>query len=288
MTVLVTGAASPLGRLFVPWLRTRRGEDVVATARRTGTNPELNICDVCVREQLASTLDAVRPSLIFHLAARYSGNLDSDLSVNAWSARTLLELLGEQEFSARLVLLGSAAEYGLVNPAENPVPESRRLAPMSIYGLTKAFQTQVGSYFASVHGRDVVVARLFNLYAPGLPDRLFVGRVQRMIDAIKQGTRDRFMVGNLESVRDYVSAEQAFEQLSAIADRGLAGEIYHVASGVPTSMRDLLDRMLREAGLDWGAVESSASHAPRAGCDVPVIYADVRKTIALQPEDTTR
>ena len=61
---------------------------------------------------------------------------------------------------------------------------------------------------------------------------------------------------------------------------GQSGQVYHVASGVPTRMKDLLDELLRAQGLSHECVRQ----APRPlanKLDVPVIYADVSKTSRL-------
>lgn len=285
MTVLITGASSPLGRLLVDWLRiSSGGETIVATAKRDAVGYGLRACDVRDRGQLSEIIEEVRPRLIYHLAAQYSGMLEPDIAVNTLSARTLLELLTLYKMPSRVVLIGSAAEYGIVPPDENPVRETRALAPVSVYGLTKAFQTLLANYFAREQGSDVVVARVFNLIIPEMSERLFVGRAQRMIAAVKQGKQSRFNVGNVDAVRDYVCADQALRQLCAIAERGTTGEVYHVASGIPTRIRDLLNRLLQEADLDWSVVEAAPARTLRGGIDVPVIYGDIGKTSALMPE----
>jgi hypothetical protein len=58
--------------------------------------------------------------------------------------------------------------------------------------------------------------------------------------------------------------------------------VYHVASGQPVRMRELLRRLLAQAGVPHAEVREAQSIAGRAGYDCPVIYADVRRTRALQ------
>jgi GDP-4-dehydro-6-deoxy-D-mannose reductase len=127
-----------------------------------------------------------------------------------------------------------------------------------------------------------VVARLFNLIAPGLSERLFVGRVERLLARYRNGEIDRIELGNLEAERDYIGTGEAVAQLRAVAARGTAGSVYHVASGKPVRIRDLLHGMLATAGVPPEAVAEAKSGAGgRTGYDVPVIYADMRRTRAL-------
>ena len=273
MTVVVTGARGGLGRILVPALQAA-GDDVVGLARED--------CDMADPGAIARMVQRHRPRLVYHLAGSFAHRYDVDIAVNANAAHHLLEAIRAQRLDTRVVLLGSAAEYGVVEPEENPVAETRVLRPVSIYGVTKAHQTQLGLWHGHAHRADVVVARMFNLLAPGLSERLFVGRVERLVAQWKAKQVDTLELGNLSAQRDYVDGHEAARQLRAVASRGERGGIYHVASGEPVALRTLLQRLLGEAGVPWSAVRENVSGAGgRIGYDVPVIYADVRRTRAL-------
>lgn len=280
MSVLVTGALGALGRPLCARLEAA-GETVERADLPPQGQGRYRSCDLTRGDQVAQLLRETRPTLVFHLAGTLTNSFETDLAVNALSAKHVCDALLAQELAARLVLVGSAAEYGLVSPQENPIREDRVLRPVSVYGLTKAMQTQIAGYYAHARGVDVVVARLFNLLAPGLSERLFVGRVQRQIERYRRGEIGEIAVGSLEAQRDYVEVEVAVRQLQDIAARGRAGEIYHVASGVPVTMRALLERLLGEAGLDFSVVRENRETGRGSSYDVPVIYADLTKTRAL-------
>ena len=180
----------------------------------------------------------------------------------------------------RVVLIGSAAEYGPVRPEENPIPESRFLNPVSVYGLSKAWQSQLLALYAG-RGVDVLCARVFNLYGPGVSEGLFAGRLQRRIEDILAGRQTLVEVGPLSAIRDYLSTAEAARLLLMIAELGLAGEVYHLASGVPVAMEEFLRRQLILHGLDQSIVRTAADFSNHRGYDVPMIYADMRKTKAL-------
>jgi len=150
-------------------------------------------------------------------------------------------------------LIGSAAEYGVVRLEENPIREDRVLNPVSIYGLTKAWQTQLAGYYAS-SGVDVVVARVFNLDGPRLSERLFIGRLQKQIAEVLACQKTVIELGPLTAIRDYVSTDEAADQVLAIAEHGETGRVYHVASGLPVKMRDILVRYLSIHKLDASIV----------------------------------
>lgn len=281
MRVLVTGAAGALGRVLVRRLASERAVELVRSDRASADAPDYVACDVTDAAAVAALVERARPDRIFHLAGSASGDFARDRAVNADGAWFLCEAVLALGLRPRIVVIGSAAEYGLVTPRENPVTEAHPLRPLSVYGLTKAFQTQIAGYFAARHGVDIVVARLFNLLTPGLPEGLIVGRAERLIAQFKRGEIATLEFGNLGSMRDYVEGAEAVDQLLRIAERGVAGEVYHVASGRPVVLRDLLGRLLAEAGIPAAAVREAPERPTRMGTDVPMIYADITKTRAL-------
>ena len=283
MRVLVTGATGGLAPAVLEEFSRIPGASLVASGRRESARESYVACDLRDRESIRSLVGKVRPTLILHLAGSFENDFDVDLAVNALSARHLLDACREAGLGTRTVLLGSAAEYGLVRPGDNPVAETQPLQPVSIYGLTKAMQSTLAGYFAHALGADVLVARLFNVTGSGFSPRLFVGRAERLIAQYVRGEISRLEFGNLDSQRDYISAEDAARLLRLVAERGAAGEAYNLGSGRPTRMRELLERMLSDAGIDPTAVREQRT-VPGAAqrVDVPCIYADIRKLRALE------
>ena len=269
-----------MGSITARWLATHSTHDIRRSGRRALGDDDYVGCDLTCPDEVRSLAAAVRPNMVFHMAGAASGDYDIDFPINVLAARNLIEALIAEGVDSTVVLIGSAAEYGMVAPDENPVREDRVLRPVSVYGLTKAFQTQLGTHYALSRNVRVVIARMFNVLAPGLPERLFVGSVERQIGRVLRGESGEIIVGNLEAQRDYIGVDEAMSQLLAISERGISGDVYHVGSGTPTTMAALLDRMLADAGLDRGAVRLDTS-GPRPRHDVPVIFADMTKTRRL-------
>lgn len=280
--VLITGASGALGRAVIADLCRREGYSVITVGRRSYSPDVVSHlpCDVRDSQQLATVLDQAQPDWVLHLAATFADDLIEARAVNVDPAQQILEWVRREERMTRVVLVGSAAEYGVVRPEENPIREDRVLAPVSAYGVSKAWQTQLLGYFAQ-HGINVVCARIFNLYGPAMSDRLFAGRLGRQMSEVLAGQRSVIEMGPLDAIRDYLNTATAAVQLLAIAHYGCSGEIYHVASGIPLSMREFLNRELASAGLDSVIVQEAAALSNHRGYDVPVIYADLAKTQAL-------
>lgn len=276
--VLVTGATGALGKAVTEYLNKKDGYKVVTTGR-SGNDTDFQL-DITDEARLAEIIDQVKPGLIIQLAATFTHDFDDAYAVNVKANRQLLELVKHSKSNLRVLLIGSAAEYGVIEADESPVNEEHDLNPVSVYGLTKVWQTQLAGFY-SKQGVDVVVARIFNLKGRGLSEKLFVGRLQKQIDGVLSGESSVIELGPLSATRDYISTEDAARQLIDIAEFGESGLVYHIASGKPVVMRELLKATLREYDLDLSIVQEADEKTNRSGYDVPVIYADIKRTSQL-------
>lgn len=275
--VLITGATGALGQALIARLAANQSDfDIFSPSRGEG----LEQLDLRYQNHIVRTIQRTQPDLIMHLAATFSNDFDEAYTINVSATRHMLQAIEESALLTRVVLIGSAAEYGLVSVEENPIAEERVLRPVSTYGMTKAWQTELAYIYAS-RGVNVLVARIFNLIGPCLSEYLFVGRLHKQIEEMRCGIRAMIEVGPLSAVRDYISIDDAITQLLAIANFGEAGEVYHVANGDPITMRELLYRELAAHGLDESVVVEGANLSNRRGYDVPSVYADISKTTAL-------
>lgn len=282
MTILVTGASGGFGKVFLPLLRNYYSEPVVGTSRAKAANFDYLPCDLTDESAIRVLLKTVQPRIIFHLAASFTGQFNVDHQINTLSAKYIFDSILSEHLTTRVILFGSAAEYGVVLPTDNPIPEAFPCRPVSVYGLTKAFQTDIAKYYVRTHKLDAVIARVFNLALPGLSERLFYGRAESLIHAYKNGGITELKFGDLSSKRDYINLQQASLQILAVAKHGVAGEIYNVGSGIAIDMRSILVRMLQAEDMPQCKVVETRSEAiGRKGYDVPVIYADIKKVSAL-------
>lgn len=282
--VLVTGATGALGRALISGLKPKDYE-IFATGTKENKNVDsdisFSVCDLRNNDQLKHLYNNVQPDLIFHLAATFTPDLSEAYMINVAASKQILELAQDK---ARVVLIGSAAEYGMVKPEENPINEDHVLAPFTAYGISKAWQTQLLGFYQH-QGVDVVCARIFNLHGPHMSSRLFAGVIQAQIDLIKRGKQQFIEVGDLSATRDYLSTEQAVKQLLLIAKHAMTGNIYHVASGIPTTMREFLSMQLKAHSLDDSMIRISQSCLSPKGPGVPMIFADMTKTNRLKRQE---
>ena len=295
MKILVTGSNGFSARHLLRYLKGRDYWDIYCAGVKTPRDdppqgggglgdPKANFvqCDLTYEDDVVKLIECVMPDRIFHLAGKFTNDFKVDYAANVLSSRNLLESVKRAKRTCRILLVGSSAEYGLVPPEDNPVKEDHPLQPISIYGLTKAYQTYLGRYYFAVHKMDVVAARPFNLLGRGVSRQLFVGHVYEQIDAYRSGRIARVSVGNLESRRDYIPVEDAVRAYALIMERGVSGEIYNVGTGASIQIRTLLQQILQENGLGMDVVEEQNSTSNNKS-EVSDLFADVTKLRALLP-----
>jgi nucleoside-diphosphate-sugar epimerase len=282
MSTLVTGANGGLGKVLMPLIREKYGPEVQGSVRFGSSGNSYTVCDFTNPEEVERLVNDFRPTLVFHLVGTFTGEFHVDHAVNSMGAKHLFDAILKAGLNTKVVLIGSAAEYGLVEEFENPIRESQPLRPTSVYGLTKSIQTSFAKFYSQTSNLHVMVARIFNLALPNLSERLFYGRALAMIEAYKRGAISALEFGNLQSQRDYIGRDEVAKQLFAIADFGVRGEVYNVGSGKAQKMRELLNSLLTEQSIpDAKIIESSPSILKSKGFEIPVIYADTTKVKEL-------
>lgn len=281
MSILVTGASGFVGSHLLAYLRAHSNARCIGLTRTRSKNDDTVVCDLNNSEQVNETIKRLQPSVIFHTAGSFSNIFEVDLQNNVLSSKNMLDAVIEHQPASRILLMGSAAEYGEIKRHENPIAEDHPLQPVSIYGWSKAAQTQLAHLYFKTYGLDIVIARTFNLSGQGVSDKLFAGRVEQQIRAVQEGKAEKISVGNLDAGRDYIDIEKACALYDLIAAKGVAGEIYNVGSGTAISMRKLLCKLLYQAGLDESIVEENTHGKNTPHSEVSVIYANIDKIMQL-------
>ena len=262
MRVFVTGARGFVGGHLVPRLL-EEGFEVTATDR------DLDVCD---RADVEAALKRARPEAIVHLAAQSSvaaSAVDPDQThrINYGGALSVLEGALRCSSRPRILLIGSADQYGSAAPGSPPFTEDSPLAPASAYARSKTEAERLGTSFVDA-GLEVVRIRAFSHSGPGQSDAFALSSFARQIAEIEAGQREPMLrVGNLDSVRDYLDVDDVVEAYLRLLDPTVAADIYNVASGVGTRLGDLLDALL-DLSSPRPSIERDPERLRPADCSV--------------------
>lgn len=248
--VLLTGAGGFVGVHLMHYLQ-QEGFDVHGSDLPGKTPPgnwtgHWHSCDIRNIKDLIEVMDHVQPDYIFHLAALTKSSSLSDLmAVNVLGTQHVLEATLRTRPQARVLVTGSAAEYGLCRPEEMPLDEKTQLRPLSPYGLSKVAQSLLAASYTYTRDLFVVRSRTFNLTGPGEPDTLVGGAFARQIVLIEHSRQPPVLqIGNLRSARDFVDVRDAVRAYVQLTELGKSGQVYNVCSGEATVVRDILEILL--------------------------------------------
>jgi GDP-4-dehydro-6-deoxy-D-mannose reductase len=278
MSVLVTGASGFSGKHLVESLR-KENICIFSTSLSVSEGENSSPCDLLDYKSVLTLLYNVQPCQIYHLAGSFTNRFDIDFQTNVLTTKNIINAILELKIKCRLLLVGSAAEYGKILNHENPVSEKHILNPISWYGLTKLYQTNLMSFYDQVNDVDIVMARSFNLYGEGISPDLFVGTVLEQIQQVKKGVKSGIKVGYLGNKRDYLHIEEAVKYYRKIMDNGDSGMIFNVGRGSSIYIHELLKTILEKYELNMDVVETSSTEA--IDQEVSDIYANVDRLLSL-------
>jgi len=304
--VLVTGAGGFVAGHLVDFLRAEHPEaELFGLVRPHGTAPSPAGGAVTVLEadlndpaSLEPVLDAVAPDRIVHLAGQSSVHLSwidpgGTLRTNVLGIVHLLDAVRRRGLAPAVLVVGSAEEYGMVDPAELPLREDMPLRPSSPYAVSKVAQGLLALPYGPAGGLRILRTRTFHHTGPGRGETFAESSFARQIAEIEAGKRPPVLhVGNLDAVRDYTDVRDVVRAYWALLDRGTAGEVYNVCSGRGRRIRDLLEVLLAASGA---SVEVRVDKDRLRPSDVPALVGDparLREATGWQPrvplEDSLR
>jgi len=227
-------------------------------------------------------IDAAAPDAIFHLAGIAhvpSANADpaGTLEVNVIVASRLLAHVRARRAAGILdpvvVIVGSGEQYGRHDLVEMPLGEIAAQQPMGVYAASKAAQEVLALEAHRAGGVRVIAVRPFNHTGPGQSPNFVVPALVRRAVALR-GTSKPLVMGNTETIRDFSHVADVVRAYVALAERGVPGEAYNIASGVGTEMATLALRILALAGVDAKLQTDPALVRP---ADVPALIGSAAK-----------
>ncbi len=269
--VLVTGASGFLGRHVVESL-VRRGYEVHSISRLdpapgNSIGVRWHRANLFDRNRASELLRQVRPDGLMHLAwvteHRTYWTTPENLD---WTAATIDLLRAfRAEGGKRVVIAGTSAEYDW--SSGNLLDEGHSLLrPSSLYGHCKNALREIVEAWAPAAALSWAWGRIFNIFGPGEnPERLVPRVVQTLVE------RKELALDDCSDVRDFLGVAEAGDAFAALYASDVSGAI-NIASGVPVSVRQLVEHIAGELGREDLVTFNTAS-AP--GAPSPAVVASV-------------
>jgi GDP-4-dehydro-6-deoxy-D-mannose reductase len=233
---------------------------------------------------LKDLLAAEKPHYIFHLAAQAFVPASwqdpwSTLENNIRGQLNILLASVRLDPPPRVLVVGSADEYGVVRPHELPIRETNPLRPNSPYAVSKVAQDMLGyQYFAS-HKLPVIRVRPFNHIGPGQSPAFVTSDFARQIAEAESGRGEPVIrVGNLEARRDFSDVRDIVRGYYLAITQGEPGEVYNLGAERSYSIREVLENLLSFSTTQITVEQDPARLRPS---DVPDIISDCSRFRSL-------
>lgn len=258
MRILVLGSTGYLGSHVTEQLRAVEGSRLLLGGRSPGTDLVVDFATARTGP-LTEALAALAPDVVVNCAGAVGGDPVTLAEVNARGPAVLCAALRDAVPGARLVHLGSAAEYGPGRPGE-PVTEEAPTRPVAPYGATKL----AGTVAVTSSGLDAVVLRVGNPVGPGAPAAGLPGGLARRLAGAGGGAEEVLRLGDLSAYRDFVDVRDvARAVVLAVTRRGAVPAVLNVGGGRAVRVRDLVHALARTAGFT-GRVEEAGGGSARS------------------------
>ncbi len=285
MRILIIGAAGFVGGHLTDALAAGGEYEIYATKlpqEQLAEDCRRTVCDldICDAAAVCRLMQEIKPDRIVHLAAQSSVALSwkkpqLTADVNILGTLNVLEAMRQHVPQARLLMVGSAEEYGAVTPAQCPVREETPLHPANFYAVSKVCNEQTAALYCKAYGLHIVMTRSFNHFGRGQSDAFVMADFCKQAAAISLGLHEAVIrTGNLSAKRDFTDVRDIVRAYILLLEHGRAGEVYNVGSGRARELATLLDTVRTVSGAAFSVETDPARFRP---IDVPVIEADISK-----------
>ncbi|MCX5054098.1 MULTISPECIES: SDR family NAD(P)-dependent oxidoreductase [unclassified Streptomyces] len=258
--ILVTGGAGTIGSNLVDLLAEGGAREIVVLdnfvrGRRANLARALPSGVVEVVEGDVRDAETVRKvtegaDLVFHLAAiritqcAEEPRLANEVLVNG--TFNVLEAAAEAGV-AKVIASSSASVYGMAET----FPTTERHHPYNndtFYGAAKAFNEGMLRSFHAMYGLDYVALRYFNVYGPRMDIHgLYTEVLIRWMERIEAG-EPPLILGDGTQTMDFVDVRDIARANVLAAESDLTDEVFNIASGTETSLKELAEGLLEAMG----------------------------------------
>lgn len=251
MKVLITGAGGFLGQHLVSYLLDKDCKIYNLGNTKIKNSTHFLLDDITNKKLINNAISRIQPDYLLHLAGTAdTSDISYCLKVNTLFSSYLLEAIknSDLETHTKVMIVGSAAEYGLVAEDQLPISENLSPNPSTFYGISKFAQTQIALSWQKPQN-PLVVVRPFNIIGPGMPDYLSIGNFLTQIQSISN--KGTLRTGNLNTERDFINVHDVTHIMwELINNKNSYGEIINICTGKPIPMIDIVNYILEHSGKE--------------------------------------
>jgi len=258
MGALITGISGFAGSHLAEFLL-NKGYKVYGTFYDKSTFSNLNgfidkitlfECDIRNYDSLKKIVEEVNPDEIYHLAAisfvpASLKNPKLTFDTNLYGTLNLYQAVTETKINPKILFVGSADEYGIVNENDLPIKEERPLRPINPYSISKASADFLSYFYFKNYHLKIIRVRSFNHIGPRQsPGFVCSSFAKQIVEIEKEMVKPIIRVGNLEAQRDFTDVRDMVRAYWVTIQKGEIGEVYNVCSERAIQIKELLNNLL--------------------------------------------
>src|SRR3990167_3169462 len=165
-----------------------------------------HLMDLSDASSISKVIAEVKPDLVINLAAQSDVRAAYDIplytgDVTGLGFTRILEACRQFCPEAKIYQAGSSEMFGKVQSI--PQNENTPFYPRSPYGCAKVYAFFLGRVYRESYGMKVYNGILFNHESPRRGELFVTKKIVKVAVEIKQGKRDKLILGNLDSKRDW-------------------------------------------------------------------------------------
>lgn len=215
---------------------------------------KLHYGDMTDSTNLIRIVQETQPDEIYNLAAmshvkvsfenpEYTANADGIGTLRLLEAIRILKL----ENKTRIYQASTSELFGLVQ--EVPQKETTPFYPRSPYGVAKLYAYWIIVNYREAYNMFACNGILFNHESPLRGETFVTRKITRAVAAIAEGLQDTLFLGNLNARRDWGHAKDYAEAMWRMLQQK-EPEDFVIATGITTTVRDLVIMAFSEAGIE--------------------------------------
>ena len=246
--------------------------------------------DLCDLSSMVRRFKAIKPDIIFHLAAQ-SYVLTSfnspvhTLWTNVIGTTNLLEAVRVSEIDPIIHICSSSEVYGQVTKEDVPIKETCPFRPASPYAVSKVGEDMVAYQYWLSYGIRTIRTRMFTHTGPRRGDVFVLSSFAKQIAAAELGLAKPIVnVGNLKSVRTFCDVRDAVRAYWILVNKCSAGEVYNIGGNRTMTVEEALELLLSFSNIKCEVkVDKNLLRPSDVTLQIPCI-GKFKKATGWQPE----